>query len=132
MNFSLYLTCALVIQRCTSTIGCSWCPESQIDCLKIEHQKYGMKWKNGLAKHAQIYAEKANEKKAGSTARLAKMEKKSGTLKVCHTTFQGNIGNTCSQYMAAKKNMIIGKKTAKVGCGLSFNDNYVFVCCLYK
>ena len=138
MNLRLFLASVLMTQWCVIVMGCSWCTESQIVCLKREHENHGMMWRDGLAKYAQQYADEANGKRSlftGETAARIRVEVADKPLRVCYSRLYVNFIETCSLYMLQRMDKILDfkDKGARFGCAISTrNKRWVSVCCLYK
>ena len=98
-----------------------------------------MKWRKGLTRYAQIYADEAKENKSyekrfydKSDMRIEMADK---PLRVCYSRLYVNFIETCSLYMLQRMDKILDfkDKGARFGCAISTrNKRWVSVCCLYK
>ena len=132
MNFYLFLTWSLCF------LGHSSWAEPQIECLQREHENHGMKWRKGLTRYAQIYADEAKENKSyekrfydKSDMRIEMADK---PLRVCYSRLYVNFIETCSLYMLQRMDKIrdFKDKGARFGCAISTSTSWISVCCIYK
>ena len=115
--------------------GCwTYSTEEQLICLKNQHKKLGLTWKNVLANVAKVGADgqlssenDVNGKKNQNFGyRIPSMPLAQGA----YFYWTGLVGEACTQYIDRKTELI--KNNAKVGCGVSGDSSIVIISCIYK